>query len=77
MLILTRKLGEAIAIGDDVKVHLLEIKGKQVRIGVEAPPHITVHREEIYRQIREQNQKSATPTGPAADLQEVWEKLKG
>jgi len=48
MLILTRKLGEAIAIGDEVKVHLLEIKGRQVRIGVEAPPHITVHREEIY-----------------------------
>jgi carbon storage regulator len=77
MLILTRKLGEAIAIGDEVKVHLLEIKGRQVRIGVEAPPHITVHREEIYRSIREQNQKSATPTGPAADLREVWERLKG
>ncbi len=77
MLILTRKLGEAIAIGDEVKVHLLEIKGRQVKVGVEAPAHITVHREEIYQSIREQNQKSATPTGPAADLREVWERLKG
>jgi carbon storage regulator len=77
MLILTRKLGEAIAIGDEVKVHLLEIKGRQVKVGVEAPAHITVHREEIYRSIREQNLKAAAATGPAADLREVWERLKG
>ncbi len=49
MLILTRKLGESITIGDDIKITFLETKGKQVRIGIEAPPHIAVHREEIYQ----------------------------
>ena len=52
MLILTRKLGESITIGDDIKITFLETKGKQVRIGIEAPPHIVVHREEIYNLIR-------------------------
>ena len=55
MLILTRKLGESITIGDDIRITFLEAKGKQVRIGIEAPPHIAVHREEIYQLIREQN----------------------
>jgi carbon storage regulator len=55
MLILTRKLGESITIGNDIKITLLESKGKQIRIGIEAPPHIVVHREEIFNLIREQN----------------------
>jgi carbon storage regulator len=59
MLILTRKLGESITIGDDIRITFLEAKGKQVRIGIEAPPHIAVHREEIYQLIREQNIKAA------------------
>jgi carbon storage regulator len=59
MLILTRKLGESITIGDDIKITFLETKGKQVRIGIEAPPHIAVHREEIYQLIREQNIQAA------------------
>jgi len=59
MLILTRKLGESITIGDDIKITFLEAKGKQVRIGIEAPPHIAVHREEIYQLIREQNIQAA------------------
>jgi carbon storage regulator len=59
MLILTRKLGESITIGDDIKITFLETKGKQVRIGIDAPPHIAVHREEIYQLIREQNIQAA------------------
>jgi carbon storage regulator len=59
MLILTRKLGESITIGDDIKITFLEAKGKQVRIGIEAPPHIAVHREEIYQLIRVQNIQAA------------------
>lgn len=50
MLVLTRKIGELIVIGDDIKIKIVEIKGKQVRIGIEAPRNVEVNREEIYRQ---------------------------
>lgn len=60
MLILTRKTGEAIAIGDGIKIRVLEIKGGQVKIGVEAPPEVMVHREEIYLRIMEENTRAAT-----------------
>lgn len=52
MLILTRKAGECITIGDDIRIYILEIKGRQVRIGIEAPRDVAVHREEIFRLIR-------------------------
>ncbi len=55
MLILTRKIGEAIVIDNDVTVRILEIKGGQVKVGVEAPSKVTVHREEIYKAILEEN----------------------
>ncbi len=58
MLILTRKLGEVIAVGDDIKIVILDIKGKHVRIGVEAPSQTKIYREELYQIIKEQNQKS-------------------
>ena len=59
MLILTRKIGEAIAIGDDIKIRLLEIKGGQVKIGVDAPNEVVVHREEVFLRILEENRKAA------------------
>jgi carbon storage regulator len=49
MLILTRKSGQSVHIGDEIKITIIEVKGNQVRIGVDAPRHVTVHREEIYR----------------------------
>ena len=55
MLILTRKLGERITINDDIHVTLLEIKGSQVKLGIEAPKHVTVHRQEIYERIKGEN----------------------
>jgi len=55
MLILTRKLGEQINIGDDITVTLLEIKGAQVKLGIQAPKSIGIHRNEIYEKIRETN----------------------
>ncbi len=52
MLILTRRLGKTITIGDDVKVTVLSVKGKQVQIGIDAPKDVAVHREEIYERIK-------------------------
>jgi len=59
MLILTRKLGECIRIGDDINITLLEIKGSQVKLGIEAPRNISIHRQEIYEKIRLENLESS------------------
>jgi len=59
MLVLTRKLGESIAIDDHIKIVVVQIKGKQVRLGVQAPQETKIHREEIYAAIQEQNKKAA------------------
>ena len=55
MLILTRKPGESITIGDDIKIQVIEIKGKQVRLGIDAPKSYVIHREEVYIRIQEEN----------------------
>ena len=74
MLILTRKVGEAIAINEHITVRLLEIKGSQVKLGVEAPAHITVHREEVFTRILEENRKAAS--GAPSDLESVTKLLE-
>lgn len=59
MLILTRKLGESIRIGDNIRITISDVKGKQIRIGIEAPDDVTVHREEVYTMIQEHNELAA------------------
>lgn len=59
MLVLTRKLGESIAIDDHIKIRVVQIKGKQVRLGIEAPKDTKIHREEVYAAIQDQNHQSA------------------
>ncbi len=69
MLILTRRIGESIRIGDDICVTVLEVKGQQVRLGIAAPTSVRVHREEVFHRIareRELAQIPATATAPAA-----------
>jgi carbon storage regulator len=61
MLILTRRVGESVVIGEDVTVTVLGVKGNQVRIGINAPKHVTVHREEIFERIKSGRGPENTP----------------
>jgi carbon storage regulator len=54
MLVLTRKVGQSIVIGDEIEVVILEVRGEQVRVGIRAPKNVSVHRKEIYEQIHEE-----------------------
>ena len=66
MLILTRRVGETLMIGDDISVTVLGVKGNQVRLGVNAPRDVSVHREEIYARIQGEQQGSERNSEDAA-----------
>ncbi len=77
MLILTRKIGETVAIGDEVKVQVVDVKGRQVRLGITAPAFLAVHREEVFQRIQEQNRQSVDPApSDLAALAGLWGGLK-
>ncbi len=59
MLVLTRRLGEIIRIGDEISIRVLDIQRGQVRVAIDAPRDIPVHREEVYQQVQEENRKAA------------------
>jgi len=64
MLILTRRVGETVMIGDDVTITVLGVKGNQVRVGINAPKHVAVHREEIYERIKREQQNEEVSEQP-------------
>ncbi|MGQ9688120.1 MAG: carbon storage regulator CsrA [Desulfobaccales bacterium] len=73
MLILTRKSGEGLFIGDDIRITILEIRGKQIRLGIEAPSSVVVLREEIYRRIQEENlQAAGTRDIDVTEVAQLW-----
>ncbi|TYS15176.1 carbon storage regulator CsrA [Rossellomorea vietnamensis] len=59
MLVLTRKTGEAIKIGDDIEITVLSLKGDQIKLGIEAPKNIDIHRKEIYLSIQDENAEAS------------------
>ena len=71
MLVLTRRPGEAIRIGDEVSISVVEIQGTQVRLAIDAPREIPVHREEIWEQVRDENRRAAG-AAPDVDPSQLW-----
>lgn len=63
MLVLTRKVDQSIIIANDIEITILEVRGEQVRVGIRAPRSVTIHRKEVFEQIREEN-RSATEATP-------------
>ncbi|MCP1137451.1 carbon storage regulator CsrA [Paenibacillus polysaccharolyticus] len=74
MLVLSRKKGESIVIQDQIEVTVLAVEGDTVRIGISAPKHIDIFRQEIYASIQDANRESATPL--AADVEAFMERLR-
>ncbi|MDE6312217.1 MAG: carbon storage regulator CsrA [Lachnospiraceae bacterium] len=70
MLALSRKAGESVVINNDIEVTILEVKGDQIKIGIEAPKSVPIYRKEIFSQIKEENENAASDAS-------VLEKIKG
>jgi carbon storage regulator len=75
MLVLTRKPGEIIRIGDDISICILDVSAGQVRIAIKAPREISVHREEIYQVVQAENRRAAD-TARSASPEELWRKQR-
>ncbi|GAA1033542.1 hypothetical protein GCM10009557_35580 [Virgisporangium ochraceum] len=75
MLVLTRRPGESIMIGDDIVVTVLDVRGDVVRVGIKAPRSVQVHREEVYLELQRANREAASPSESAVEA--LSELLKG
>jgi carbon storage regulator len=74
MLVLTRKLGESITIGEHIRVTVIALKGNQVKLGIEAPADTKVHREEIYTRIIEENRQAAAASHQdLSTMRDLWQ----
>lgn len=67
MLILTRRVGESIVVGDDITVTVFEVRGDAVRIGIDAPRSVQVHRQEVYEELQRANEQAVSPSDDAID----------
>lgn len=67
MLVLTRRAGESVMIGNDVIITVLEARGDVIRLGIQAPRDVQVHREEVYRELQSVNREAASPTDDAVE----------
>jgi carbon storage regulator len=65
VLVLTRRAGESVIVGDDVVITVLEVRGDVIRLGVQAPRSVQVHREEVYRELQRANREAASPSDSA------------
>jgi len=68
MLVLSRRKGESVIIGNDIKVTIIDVRGDQVRLGIEAPRSVSVHREEIYQQVLDENAAAARSVDTGSPL---------
>lgn len=71
MLVLTRKTGQKLIIANDIEITVLETKGETVKIGIQAPKHISIYREEIYEEIKKANRQAQAETPQSADLDQA------
>ena len=76
MLVLARRLNESIIIGDNIEVIVIDIKGDQVKLGIKAPKNITVHRQEIYKEIQQENIAAISSEFDPGKLRELSEYFK-
>jgi len=77
MLVLSRQPDEAIIIGDDIEITIVGVRGEKVRLGISAPPHIPVHRKEVYEAIQRENQAAAAAKGvPPAKVESLAKRKK-
>ena len=77
MLVLTRKTGESIVIGNDIRITVLEMQGRQIRLGIDAPLDVPVHRGEVYERIKEENERAAAAGKEELQtLSQAWKKTK-
>ena len=77
MLILSRRLGESLTIGDEITITVIGVNGNQIRLGITAPREVRVLREEIYKAMHEENRAAASALGSGRTLEEVLSRVRG